>query len=103
MSLVHSCVNSIEADIPCSVCGIIEDMPLLSSKTLWEARSSEDWQVEKAFYEASSPVLTLGELARARTSPSHPLNEQRLQIWEAGADKLAVMMNIALEFITVVG
>jgi hypothetical protein len=95
-----SCVISIEAKIPCPECGDLDDMPLLSNKTLWEARSYEEWQVEKAFYDVSSPVLTLGELLRIKRNPGHPLNEQRLRTWDAGADKMGVMLNIAIEFVS---
>lgn len=69
----------------------------MSSKTMWEARSNEEWQVEKAFHDTCSLVRTFGELVEAKKDPMNPLNAQKLQNWEAGADKMGVMLNIVME------
>ncbi|KAH7131346.1 hypothetical protein EDB81DRAFT_808394 [Dactylonectria macrodidyma] len=96
---IISCVISIDADIPCSGCGALSDLPVMSNKTLWEARSCEEWKVEKAFYDVSGPVVTLGELVQVRKNPSDPLSAQKLQSWEAGTDRMAVLLNIATDFV----
>ncbi|KAH7123521.1 hypothetical protein B0J13DRAFT_566738 [Dactylonectria estremocensis] len=96
---IISCVISIDAEIPCSGCGALSDLPVVSNKTLWEARSCEEWQVEKAFYDVSGPVVTLGELIQVRKNPSDPLSAQKLQSWEAGTDRMAVLLNIATDFV----
>lgn len=88
---------SVDADIPTSECGDISTAPLMSSKTMWEARTSDEWRTEKAFYDASGPLTTLGELIEARQNAKDPLSAQRLQGWNAGSDQIAVMLNIVLE------
>ncbi|KAM5345053.1 hypothetical protein ACJ41O_010915 [Fusarium nematophilum] len=95
--VIISCVLSIDDDIPCAGCSTLQDLPLPSNKMLWEARSSEEWQVERAFDGVSSPMTTLGELVLAKRDATDPLHAQRLQTWEVGSDKMAVMLNIATE------
>ncbi|KAM5383582.1 hypothetical protein ACJZ2D_002031 [Fusarium nematophilum] len=97
--VIISCVLSIDDDIPCAGCSTLQDLPLPSNKMLWEARSSEEWQVERAFDGVSSPMTTLGELVLAKRDATDPLHAQRLQTWEVGSDKMAVMLNIATEFV----
>lgn len=70
-----------------------EKLPLVSNKLLWEARTREEWETEKAFYDASCPMTLFGELVDARRS-GEPVNA-RLAAWEAGADKMGLLMNIA--------
>lgn len=77
----------------------LDSLPLCTNKTQWEARSQGEWETEKAFYNISPPVLTFGELLNARRNSNDPLNAQTLQSWEAGADKMGLMMNIATAFI----
>lgn len=96
---IISCVIAIDVEIPCSGCGLLEDLPLISNKTLWEARSREEWHVEKAFYDVSGPMVTLGELVKARKNPTDALSAQKLQTWEAGTDKMAALLNIATDFV----
>lgn len=96
---IISCVIAIDVEIPCSGCGLLEDLPLISNKTLWEARSREEFHVEKAFYDVSGPMVTLGELVKVRKNQTDPLSAQKLQTWEAGSDKMAVLLNIATDFV----
>ena len=66
---------------------------------LWEAQTREEWQLEKTLYDASNPVMTLGALVKAKRNPEDPLHAQELQCWEAGTDKLAIMLDIATQFV----
>ena len=89
---------SVVADIPTSECRDLDQVPLIGSKTMWEARTLEEWQVEKAFHDTTNPIATMGELVETKRNLTNPLNAQKLQAWEAGSDKLAMMLNIVLEF-----
>ncbi|MCJ1443534.1 MAG: hypothetical protein MMC23_004032 [Stictis urceolatum] len=91
---VLSRVFSFQAFVSCT--GRETEMPLVSNRRLWEARSREEWEDEKAIYEMSRPMTKLGELLEAKKNSGNPLNARRLENWEAGADTMAVMMNIAL-------
>lgn len=51
--------------------------------------------MEKALYDVSNPVMTLGALAKAKRNPEGSLHAQELRCWEAGTDKLAIMLDIA--------
>ncbi|QGI69817.1 hypothetical protein CEK27_002146 [Fusarium fujikuroi] len=97
--LIIGCVITIENGKKCSICSDMCSLPLPSSKLLWEARSFEEWQTEKAFFDMSCPMITLGELVEAKTNAGNPVGAQRLQSWEMGSDKMAAMLNIAVEFI----
>lgn len=72
-------------------------LPLLSAKSLWEARTQDEWEWEKAVDDTGYPLATFGELLAAQRSPDNPLYARKLNNWEAGADKLGMMMNIAVE------
>ncbi|WAO96876.1 Zn(2)-C6 fungal-type domain-containing protein [Fusarium falciforme] len=97
--IVISAVIFIDNNIPCRGCGPLEHLPLLSSKMLWEAQTREEWQLEKTLYDVGNPVMTLGALVKAKRNPEDPLHAQELQCWEAGTDKLAIMLDIATQFV----
>ncbi|KAI8649456.1 Zn(2)-C6 fungal-type domain-containing protein [Fusarium sp. Ph1] len=97
--IVISAVIFIDNNIPCRGCGPLENLPLLSSKMLWEAQTREEWQLEKTFYDIGNPVMTLGALVKAKRNSEDPLHAQELQCWEAGTDKLAIMLDIATQFV----
>lgn len=77
------------------VCGL----PLPSAKLLWEARSKQEWEAEKAMQYSGYPLSTFGELMEARRQHPNALSAQRMDCWQAGADKLGVMMDIAVELV----
>ena len=70
-------------------------LPLTSNKLLWEARSSDEWKAEKAIYDMDQPMMKFSELIKARGNPRDPVNVRILESWGAGADTMAVMLNIA--------
>ena len=77
------------------------DLPLTSNRTLWEARDRTEWEAEKGLEAGVNyPLPTFGELVAAREAAAwDPANASRLAMWEAGADKLGMMMNIAIELV----
>ncbi|KAL3601701.1 hypothetical protein FPOAC2_05972 [Fusarium poae] len=97
--LIISCVIIIEDGRTCSRCGAAEDLALPSSKMLWEARTREEWQIEKNVFDAGCAVLTLGELVGAMTNQGGSDTRQKLQDWETGSDNLAAMLNVVVEFV----
>ncbi|KAF4987992.1 hypothetical protein FGRMN_10040 [Fusarium graminum] len=97
--LIISCVITIESGKICDGCSALDTLALPSSKTLWEARSLEEWQTEKAFYDMSNPLATLGELVEAKKNAGNPFEAQKLQTWEMGSDKMTAMLNLAVEFV----
>jgi hypothetical protein len=97
--LIISSVITIESGRICDGCSALDALPLPSGRLLWEARSLEEWQTEKAFYDMSSPLTTLGELIRAKEDSGNPIHAQKLQIWETGSDKMTTMLTLAIEFV----
>lgn len=106
---ILSRVIAIDVGIPCRGCPALDELALPSSRTLWEARTREEWEAEKSAYDRAHPITTMGELSMCRgglgidteaTSEGHDAvsAQQRLMSWEAGADKMAIMMNIVIEF-----
>lgn len=72
-------------------------LPVVSNKTLWEARSITEWETEKALYDASDPMTSFDELVNAKRKSNQPYYRRKLETWDAGADKMAIMLNIAAE------
>lgn len=106
-------VIAIDVGIPCEGCPPLENLALPSSRTLWEAQSQEEWAAERSIYDTRHPITTMEELSLCRRSSdiefatvaSAAANhqptmsaQQRLFDWEAGGDRLTVMMNIVTEF-----
>ncbi|KAL7925640.1 hypothetical protein ACQKWADRAFT_282592 [Trichoderma austrokoningii] len=74
-------------------------LPVISHKTLWEARSTAEWQTEKALYDASDPMSSFEELVKAKRRSNEPYYRRKLETWDAGADKMGVLLSIAAELI----
>lgn len=72
-------------------------LPVVSSKTVWEARSTTEWQTEKALYDASDPMTSFEELVNAKRRSNQPYYRRKLETWDAGADKMGTLLNIAAE------
>lgn len=81
----------------CSGMDDFHNLPLLSGKSIWEARTQEEWEAERCLDDVSYPLATFGELLAAQEKPGDAAHARKLNDWEAGADKLGMMMNIAVE------
>lgn len=75
----------------------IDLLPVVSNKTLWEARSATEWETEKALFDASDPMTSFGELVKAKRRSNQPYYRRKLEAWDAGADKMGILLNIAAE------
>ncbi|KAL6892168.1 hypothetical protein GGI43DRAFT_425115 [Trichoderma evansii] len=70
-------------------------LPVVSNKTLWEARSITEWETEKTLYDASDPMMSFDELVEAKRRSNQAYYRRKLETWDAGADKMGVLLNIA--------
>ncbi|KAJ9156128.1 hypothetical protein NKR23_g1121 [Pleurostoma richardsiae] len=83
---------------PCRGLIASRDKPLCTAKAMWEARTREEWETERAFHEVSllhTDMWSFGALMDAHEGGG-PLNAMRLDAWEAGTDKLGALMSIAI-------
>lgn len=74
-------------------------LPLVSNKTLWEARTLTEWETEKALYDTSYPMSTFDQLVEAKRRSHEPFYQRKLETWDAGVDKMGMLMNIAIDLI----
>ncbi|KAL7903767.1 hypothetical protein GGI35DRAFT_465288 [Trichoderma velutinum] len=74
-------------------------LPLVSNKSLWEARSRQQWEHEKALQDASYPMTTFAELIEAKRRSKDLFYKKRLETWDAGVDKMGMLINIATDLI----
>ncbi|KAK4069552.1 uncharacterized protein Triagg1_6976 [Trichoderma aggressivum f. europaeum] len=74
-------------------------LPLVSNKSLWEARSRQEWETERALQDACYPMTTFAELIEAKRRSNEPFYKRRLETWDAGVDKMGMLINIATDLI----
>jgi hypothetical protein len=88
-------VASVKARVECDALEGFLNLPLPSSKVLWEASTRPLWEFEYEIdaLEKSSRVSTVGELIDAHQRPSDFLNA-RLDTWNAGIDDLGFLLNL---------
>jgi hypothetical protein len=74
------------------------NLPLMSSRFAWEARTQIDWETAKCFDDLSGSFTLFGELLAAQNVvPDDPIYTRKLNSWECGTDKLGTMMLIAVD------
>lgn len=96
LGMTGSLRNLFDGSISSSdVCGL----PLPSAKSLWEARIKQEWEAGKAMQYSGYSFSTFGELIEAHRQQRNAWSAQRMYCWQAGADKLGVMMDIAVELV----
>lgn len=74
-------------------------LPLVSNKSLWEARSRQEWETERALQDACYPMTTFAELIEAKRRSNELFYKRRLETWDAGVDKMGMLINIATDLI----
>lgn len=77
------------------------NLPLPAPKLLWEASSDIAWRSE---YEASrilqaSGLNCLGDLIDAHNSKELSVHSRKLDLWNASADNLGVLLNLVYTMI----
>ncbi|CAH0058202.1 unnamed protein product [Clonostachys solani] len=86
-----------KAEIPCVPPGAHRQVALCSAKTMWEARSGEEWEEERAIQNMGRlhiDLWNLGALLDAQRHPEDPMSAQLLEIWGANTDKMGVLMSV---------
>ncbi|CAG9976208.1 unnamed protein product [Clonostachys byssicola] len=86
-----------KAEMPCVPPGAHREVALCSAKTMWEARSREEWEEERAIQNMGRlhiDLWSLGSLLDAQQHPEHPMYAQLLEIWGANTDKMGVLMSV---------
>lgn len=81
---------------PCETTQRFRALPLPSHKSLWEASTHSAWQSE---YDALSTMHSrglsrLGDLIDAHERAGDIANARRLDVWNAGADGLGILLNM---------
>jgi hypothetical protein len=64
---------------------------------MWEARSREEWEEERAIQNMGRlhiDLWNLGALLDAQRHPEDPMYAQLLEIWGANTDKMGVLMSV---------
>lgn len=74
-------------------------LPVVSPKALWEARTREEWEAEKAMYDAGSPIMTFGELLDVRRGALGRAGMLKYEAWEAESDKMGLLLGLAADLI----
>lgn len=95
-------IVSFRTGTDCPGQGYNRSLPLCSAKTMWEARTREEWEMERAFYEAGrirGELWNLGALVDAHQQPHDPLKASLLDDWNASIDALGTLMNICVSLI----
>ena len=89
-------VASVKARIECDTAGGFLNLPLPSSKLLWEASTSPIWESEYELdaLDKTSRVATVGELIDAHQRPND-FSNARLDTWNTGIDDLGFLLNLA--------
>ncbi|VUC29123.1 unnamed protein product [Clonostachys rosea] len=86
-----------KADTPCVPPDAHRQVALCSAKTMWEARSREEWEAERAIQNMGRlhiDLWNLGALLDAQRHPEDPMYAQLLEIWGANTDKMGVLMSV---------
>ncbi|QKX57612.1 uncharacterized protein TRUGW13939_04730 [Talaromyces rugulosus] len=87
-----SLVFCIQSNLPCLFAVTLQDKPLPSSKTEWEAQNESQWRTEHMLAEVRRSQLSLFiDLFDAHRTN----NATKLNIWNAGIDNLGMLLNFS--------
>ncbi|KAH8885716.1 c6 zinc finger domain-containing protein [Thozetella sp. PMI_491] len=81
----------------CSATARFNELPLCSAKGVWEAKTAPTWASEHTAYTHApgATLLTVGELIEAQEMSDDPIRANALDAWNARADSLGTLLNIA--------
>ncbi|KAJ8099055.1 hypothetical protein POJ06DRAFT_255835 [Lipomyces tetrasporus] len=77
-------------------------LPVCSAKTMWEARTREEWESELAFHEVGRirrELWNLGALVDAHRQSYDPMSAFLLDAWDASTDKLGTLMSLCVSLV----
>jgi len=94
--LICHCVSVDTGCDKCEIFGNFGKLPLSSPKTLWEAKSRADWEVEYSTYSnrQESVLETMEMLIDAQKGNHDPAKTQLLDHWNCRADNLGSLLAI---------
>ncbi|KUJ22450.1 uncharacterized protein LY89DRAFT_693830 [Mollisia scopiformis] len=86
----------IKIGVPCDAFEDFRNLPLCSSKSLWEARTRLAWQSEYEVYKnmQRTELESFGDLIDAYKERDVGANQLRLDAWIARADNLGVLLSL---------
>lgn len=95
--MVCRCLTIDAGFAKCEALEAFDELPLASPKTLWEAKTREDWESEYSAYCAGqeNEIRTLGMLTDAHMQSDDPLKLRLLDYWHSRADNLGSLLSIA--------
>lgn len=89
---------SVDTGIPgCDEFEGFRELPLPSTKALWEAKTRAEWEGERFDYinRQKTGMHTMGMLIRAHGQKDDPVRSRLLDSWNCGVDNLGNLLNIA--------
>jgi hypothetical protein len=86
-------------DYPCPGFETYKHIPLSSPKSVWEARTEEEWRSEKSICDAGKPFTEFGDLIEVKRGLSEEEGTRGLERWESGCDKMGLLMGFAVVFV----
>jgi hypothetical protein len=95
--LICRCISISTGIEGCDALYEFTDLPLSCPKTLWEARTRDEWEVEYTAYSATydSGMHTMGMLIDAHNKSMEDASRSNLlNIWNARTDNLGELLNI---------
>ncbi|KAH8674627.1 hypothetical protein BGZ60DRAFT_404421 [Tricladium varicosporioides] len=94
-------IVSIRTGIQCDAVHAFRVIPLPSPKSVWEARHASEWESERDHVcrNLNHGMTTFGDLIDAHRGVLQPSNARRLDIWNAGADNLSSLLNLAVAMV----
>ncbi|KAH6670595.1 hypothetical protein B0J14DRAFT_99524 [Halenospora varia] len=94
-------IVSIRTGIQCDAVHAFRIIPLPSPKSMWEARCASEWEAERdhACRNLNHGMATFGDLIDAHREATQQSNARTLDIWNAGADNLSSLLNLAIAMV----
>jgi hypothetical protein len=98
---MYHCVSVNSGIDGCDAFTSFGQLPTPCPKTLWEAKTREEWEAEYSAYTASQePQMdTLGMLIDAHRPGDDPVRSRLLDFWNGRTDTLGTLLGIAASMV----
>ena len=99
MWFLLSRVVCVKTGITCDATERFRSLPLPCAKSLWEARTEEEWVEEYKMCGGAvshAGLDSFGDLMEANERLKEVSYARRLDVWNANADKLGTLLNAAV-------
>lgn len=90
-------VVCVKIGTPCETTQHFRSLPLPGHKSLWEANTHSVWRLEYDTWGTmrNQGIGRFGDLIDAHKRAGELVDASRLDVWNAGADSLSILLNIA--------